>query len=42
MREPRTLLLTEWFKIDDGKIQHIEAIMHNLPHGSTSGWEGTK
>jgi hypothetical protein len=35
----RTLLLTEWFKIDDGKIQHIEAIMHNLPHGSKSGWE---
>lgn len=38
-REPRTLLLTEWFKIDDGKIQHIEAIMHNLPHGAKSGWE---
>jgi hypothetical protein len=36
---PRTLLLTEWFKIDDGKIQHIEAIMHNLPYGSKSGWE---
>ena len=42
LREPRTLLLTEWFKIDDGKIQHIEAIMHNLPHGSKSGWERTK
>jgi len=39
MLQPRTLLLTEWFKIDDGKIQHIEAIMHNLPHGSKSGWE---
>jgi hypothetical protein len=39
MRQSRTLLLTEWFKIDDGKIQHIEAIMHNLPHGSKSGWE---
>jgi len=36
---PRTLLLTEWFKIEHGKIQHIEAIMHNLPHGSKSGWE---
>jgi hypothetical protein len=35
----RTLLLTEWFKIDDGKIQHIEAIMHNLPYESTSGWD---
>jgi hypothetical protein len=39
LREPRTLLLTEWFKIDDGEIQHIEAIMHNLPNGSKSGWE---
>jgi hypothetical protein len=39
LRQPRTLLLTEWFKIDDGKIQHIEAIMHNLAHGSPSGWE---
>ena len=39
MLQPRTLLLTEWFKIDDGRIQHIEAIMHNMPHGSKSGWE---
>jgi hypothetical protein len=39
LRQPRTLLLTEWFKIEDGRIQHIEAIMHNLPHGSKSGWE---
>src|SRR5262249_19806907 len=38
-REPRTLLLTEWFPIDHGQIQHIEAVMHNLPHGSKSGWE---
>ena len=38
LREPRTLLLTEWFKIDDGKIQRIEAIMHNLPPGATSEW----
>jgi hypothetical protein len=30
----------EWFKIDEGKIQYIEALMHNLPRGSTSGWEG--
>ena len=32
------LLLTEWFKIEDGRIRHIEAIMHNLPHGAGSGW----
>jgi len=40
-REPRTLLLTEWFKIEQGMIQHIEAVMTNLPHGATSGWNGT-
>jgi hypothetical protein len=39
LREPRVLLLTEWFKIEGAKIQHIEAIMHNLPYGSTSGWK---
>jgi hypothetical protein len=39
VHEPRTLLLTEWFRIDHGAIQHIEAVMHNLPHGSKSGWE---
>ncbi len=39
LRQPRTLLLTEWFKIDDGKIQYIEAVMQNLPRGSKSGWE---
>lgn len=39
LREPRTLLLMEWFKIDNGKIEHIEAVMHNLPFGMGSGWE---
>jgi hypothetical protein len=38
LREPRTLLLSEWFKIDGGAITHIEAVMHNLPHGSNAGW----
>lgn len=38
LREPRTLLLMEWFKIDDGRIAHIEAVMHNLPYGTGSGW----
>jgi len=39
LREPRTLLLSEWFKIERGVITHIEAVMHNLPRGSKSGWE---
>lgn len=38
LREPRTLLLMEWFKIDDGRIEHIEAVMHNLPYGTGTGW----
>jgi hypothetical protein len=32
-------LLTELFKIDNGRIARIQAVMHNLPHGSGSGWE---
>jgi len=39
LRQPRMLLLTELFKIDGGNIVRIQAIMHNLPHGSKSGWE---
>jgi hypothetical protein len=33
------LLLTEIFKIQGGQIARIQAVMHNLPHGSRSGWE---
>jgi hypothetical protein len=39
LRKPRMLLLTEVFKIDGGNIARIQAVMHNLPHGSKSGWE---
>ena len=39
LRQPRMLLLTEWFKIDGGNIGRIHAVMHNLPHGAKSGWE---
>jgi hypothetical protein len=39
LRKPRMLLLTEIFKIDGGNIARIQAVMHNLPHGSKSGWE---
>ncbi|HTE40116.1 MAG TPA: hypothetical protein VK629_04755 [Steroidobacteraceae bacterium] len=42
LREPRMLLLTEWFKIEGGVITHIEAAMHNLPHGTRSGWGGSR
>jgi hypothetical protein len=39
LRQPRMLLLSELFKIEDGKLVRIQAVMHNLPHGSRSGWE---
>jgi hypothetical protein len=38
LERPRMLLLTELFKIENGRIQEIEAVMHNLPYGSSSGW----
>jgi len=36
--KPRSLLLAEMFKIVDGKILSIEAVMVNAPFGATSGW----
>ncbi len=36
--KPRSLLLAEMFKIVDGKILSIEAVMVNVPFGATPGW----
>jgi hypothetical protein len=36
--KPRSLLLAEMFKIVDGQILSIEAVMVNVPFGATSGW----
>lgn len=36
--KPRSLLLAEMFKVIDGKILSIEAVMVNVPFGATSGW----
>ena len=36
--KPRSLLLGEMFKIVDGQILSIEAVMVNVPFGATSGW----
>jgi len=38
LRQPRVLLLSEVFKIEDARIQRIQATMNNLPYGGTSGW----
>jgi hypothetical protein len=37
---PRTLLLFELFKIDDGRIRAIEAVMMDRPFGAGLGWPG--
>ena len=36
--KPRSLLLAEMFKIVDGQIRSIEAVMVNVPFGATPGW----
>ncbi|MBN1832594.1 MAG: hypothetical protein JW896_10835 [Deltaproteobacteria bacterium] len=36
--KPRSLLLAEMFKIVNGQILSIEAVMVNVPFGATSGW----
>ena len=36
--KPRSLLLAEMFKIVNGQILSIEAVMVNAPFGATSGW----
>jgi hypothetical protein len=38
LKKPRTLLLYELFKIEDGRISEIEAFMSNAPLGATVGW----
>jgi hypothetical protein len=37
---PRTLFLFELFRIEDGQITAIEAVMRNMPLGADMGWPG--
>ena len=37
---PYTLLIGELFKIIDGKIRRIEAVIQDVPYGMPSGWVG--
>lgn len=39
MRQPFTTVIPEMFKIVDGRILRIEAVMAALPFGSKSGWD---
>jgi hypothetical protein len=38
VRKPRSTLLFERFEVESGRIRAIEAFMHNLPYGASSGW----
>ena len=38
-RRPFTVVVSELFKIKNGKIREIEAIMTSLPYGAKSGWD---
>jgi hypothetical protein len=38
IRKPRSTLLFELFTVEAQRIRAIEAFMHNLPYGASSGW----
>jgi hypothetical protein len=39
---PRTLFLFELFKVEDGRVRAIEAVMRNAPLGGDMGWSAAK
>lgn len=39
VRHPSSVLMGEFFKIEDGKIRQIEGISIALPFGAGEGWE---
>jgi hypothetical protein len=39
LRRPFTAVIGELFKIKNGKIRQIEAVMTSLPYGAKSGWD---
>jgi len=38
-QRPFTVVVSELFKVQNGKIREIEAIMTSLPYGAKSGWD---
>ena len=38
MTVPFSFEITELFKIQDGKIMRVEAVLNTVPYGSKSGW----
>jgi len=39
-RSPNSMLIAELFKIRDGRIEHIEAVLESIPFGAPTGWDG--
>ena len=39
LRRPFTAVISELFKIKNGKIREIEVVMTSLPYGAKSGWD---
>ena len=37
-RQPFSFIIGEIFKIKDGKIRQIEAVLMAVPYGMSSGW----
>ena len=37
-RQPFSFIISEIFKIKDGKIRQIEAVLTTVPFGMESGW----
>jgi hypothetical protein len=38
-RRPKTLQIGELFKIEQGRIRQIEAVLLDVPYGMKSGWD---
>jgi hypothetical protein len=36
--EPWTWQVAELFKVEEGKIRRIEAVLHGCPYGMNAGW----
>ena len=37
-RQPFSFIIAEIFKVKDGKIRQIEAVLTSVPYGMESGW----
>lgn len=38
LRQPYSSMIAEIFKIEEGRIRQIEALLTTVPYGMESGW----